>query len=92
MFELRSTKVYRTAFKKITQHKDFKLKRYNKAIELLISGESLPAVYKDHGLTGSLKAYRECHVQNDILLVYQKHEDVLVLLLVNIGPHSKLFK
>jgi mRNA interferase YafQ len=92
MFELRSTKVYRTAFKKITQHKDFKLKKYNKVVDLLLSGKPLPAIYKDHTLTGNLKDYRECHVQNDILLIYQKHEDVLVLLLVNIGSHSKLFK
>ena len=92
MYKLRSTKVYRTAFKKILRHKNFKVTRYNQVIDTLLKGEALPKVYKDHALTGNLKDFRECHIQNDILLIYQKHEDILVLLLVDIGSHSKLFK
>ncbi|HMO77824.1 MAG TPA: type II toxin-antitoxin system YafQ family toxin [Candidatus Paceibacterota bacterium] len=92
MYKLRSTKVYRTAFKKATRHKDFKIHKYNKVIDLLLAGEPLPQAYKDHALTGNFKGFRECHIQNDLLLMYQKHEDILVLLLINIGSHSKLFK
>lgn len=53
--------------------------------------DPLPAQYRDHQLTGSLKDYRECHVRSDILLVYQIHQNELVLLLVDIDSHSDLF-
>ena len=51
----------------------------------------MPDRYRDHQLKGNFKEYRECHIQNDILLMYQKIDDVLILLLVNIGSHAELF-
>lgn len=35
--------------------------------------------------------FRECHIAPDILLVYEIIEDELVLHLINIGSHSKIF-
>ena len=35
---------------------------------------------------------RECHVEPDFLLIYEKTEEVLVLSLVRTGSHSDLFK
>lgn len=33
--------------------------------------ESLPAKMKDHKLDGSFKGYMECHLDNDVLLIYK---------------------
>lgn len=35
--------------------------------------------------------YRECHIKDDLLLIYYKDKTVLVLVLVSIGTHHQLF-
>ena len=60
-------------------------------IQLLMEGERLPDDYLDHSLSGELQRYRECHIRNDLLLIYQKREKELILVLVDIGSHSHLF-
>lgn len=69
------------------------LSELQKVIGILANGETLPEKYKDHALVNSrnYKDKRECHVHNDLLLVYQILDDVLVLDLVRLGTHSDLF-
>ena len=57
----------------------------------LANGESLPPQYRDHALSGDLAGLRDCHVENDWLLLYQIESDVLVLTLTDTGTHSDLF-
>lgn len=61
-------------------------------IEKIANGQKLSEKYKDHPLSGNYKGTRECHIEPDFLLIYQKYEDVLVLALVRAGSHSDLFK
>ena len=61
-------------------------------IDKLANDEILAPKYKDHQLTGDLKAYRECHIRPNLLLIYEKQEDILLLTCINLGSHSKLFK
>ncbi len=61
-------------------------------IEKIAKGETLEDKYKDHPLNGNYKKTRECHVESDLLLIYEKFEDILVLTLVRTGSHSDLFK
>ncbi|MBX2670484.1 type II toxin-antitoxin system YafQ family toxin, partial [Campylobacter jejuni] len=42
-------------------------------------------------LKGNYIGFRECHIQQDLLLVYQKQDDKLILYLLRIGSHSELF-
>lgn len=63
----------------------------NKVIELLATGLPLPEEYKDHPLSGNWSNHRECHIQNDWLLIYQIKDDILVLELTRTGTHSDLF-
>ena len=65
---------------------DFKL-----IVTSLQKGEKLSAVYKDHALTGDMLGYRECHIKGDLLLVYERRDNMLVLLLIDIGSHSQIF-
>lgn len=60
-------------------------------VELLVNEIVLPEKYKDHKLTGNYKGFRECHIQNDWLLVYKIKKDELILVLSRIGTHSDLF-
>ncbi|MGN1406420.1 MAG: type II toxin-antitoxin system YafQ family toxin [Erysipelotrichaceae bacterium] len=47
--------------------------------------------YRDHGLKGEHKMFRECHIQPDWLLVYMKRDDILVLTLIDTGSHADIF-
>ncbi|MCD4692150.1 MAG: type II toxin-antitoxin system YafQ family toxin [Calditrichales bacterium] len=84
---------YTTQFKK-----DYKrIKKQNKnlqklrvVINKLTIEEKLDLKYKDHSLTGSLKGYRDCHIEPDWLLLYKLSGDTL--LLERTGSHSELFK
>ena len=61
------------------------------AINIIASGKELDEGYRDHQLKGELAAYRECHIQGDLLLVYRLIEGDLVLLLVDVGSHNQIF-
>lgn len=86
--------VWTSRFKKdykmcMKRHLDMDL--IDDVIRILARGETLPAVYKDHALSGDWSGHRECHIQPDWLLVYRIEDDVLVLTLARTGTHSDLF-
>lgn len=60
-------------------------------LELLAAGNPLPDKYRDHRLSGSLKDFRECHIEPDWLLIYQIREDLLILTATATGTHADLF-
>lgn len=60
-------------------------------IQRLANNESLEEKYKDHALKGKYQGYRECHIMPNLLLVYKKLDDVLVLVCVDVGSHSEVF-
>jgi len=91
MYFVTSTLGYRKAIKRIARHKDFNPVKLNEVINTLAQGKKLDARKRDHNLSGDYTGLRECHVQNDILLVYQIIDKNLILLLVDIGSHSDLF-
>lgn len=55
----------------------------------LSRGEMLPAKYKDHALTGNWSGWRDCHVANDLVLIYKIDGDILHLARLN--SHSEVF-
>ncbi len=86
-----ASRKYERAYKRIKRHKDFDRAKLEEVIDTLSRGQTLSPKYRDYELAGNLKGSRECHVQNDVLLVYQIIKNKLVLVLVNIGSHSDLF-
>ncbi|KKQ35835.1 MAG: Addiction module toxin [Candidatus Nomurabacteria bacterium GW2011_GWB1_37_5] len=60
-------------------------------VTMLASGIKLGAEYNDHALRGEYDGYRECHVRGNLLLIYKIKDDVLILVVANIGSHSELF-
>ena len=77
---------------KLAEKQGLNLVELEKVIRLLANGEVLPKEYKDHELHGKYKKYRECHIESDWLLIYKIDKNILVLSLVRMGTHSKLFK
>ena len=61
-------------------------------IEKIAKDEAIDEKYRDHSLAGNYEGTRECHIELDFLLIYEKLEEFLVLSLVRTGSHSDLFK
>lgn len=72
------------------KHKHEHLAALEHVLGFLQRGESVPAEYKPHILYGDYKGHLECHVLNDLLLIwFDKIADTVVL--VRFGTHSELF-
>jgi mRNA interferase YafQ len=56
---------------------------------LLINEIKLPLKNKDHALTGNYINFRECHIENDWLLIYRINENHVMFECT--GTHSDLF-
>jgi mRNA interferase YafQ len=67
------------------------MNKLTQTLSLLASQEPMPERYLDHQLTGSLKDFRECHIEPDWLLIYQVFEDSLIISASGTGTHSDLF-
>lgn len=86
--------VWTSRFKKdykIALKRNLNIDLLDNTIRMLATGKTLPDEYNDHQLTGSLKNYRECHIQPDWLLMYRIERDILVLSLQRTGTHADLF-
>ena len=86
---------FTTRFKKdlklaVEQHKN--IDELKKVVEYLKNGKPLPFKYKQHSLSGQYSGCNECHIEPDWLLVYQYHNNELILTLLRPGSHSDLFK
>ena len=60
-------------------------------VRTLLRGEPLAPKYKAHSLSGDHKGEWECHIQPDWLLLWEQHDDQLVLLMLTTGTHSDIF-
>ena len=82
-----------TRFKKSVEkciNRGYDIKRLQVLIDLLAENKKLDLRYKAHRLSGKWSGYWECHIEQDWLLVYTINEEIL--LLVDTGTHSDLFK
>ena len=83
------SKRFRKSLKKMIQRgKD--INKINDVILKLANGETLAPKYRDHALSGDLEGLRDCHIENDWVLLYYIEQDVLVLVLADTGTHSDL--
>lgn len=90
-YSFETTSRFRSSLKKVCSYRNFKKVEYDTVIALLLSGERLPFKYKNHKLHGNMQDFQECHISNDIVLIYKYNNDALVLLAIDIGSHSDLF-
>ena len=90
IFEIRKTNSFEKSLKKaIKKHLDIdELKRI---VYKLANDIPLEKKNKDHQLKANLKDFRECHVNDDWVLLYIKDRKRLVLTLVNNGTYEEIF-
>ena len=94
MYGVVRTRRFERSFRKLKKSGVLKAaieKKLEAAILLLAARKPLPDSYQDHQLTGDAMRYRECHIKGNLLLVYEVLDDVLILVLVDIGSHSQIF-
>ena len=68
-----------------------KIGHLREVVNTLAQGRKLDEKDRDHGLTGSYRGFRECHIEPDWLLVYRIDREELELFLFRTGTHSDLF-
>lgn len=90
LYTVKPTKKFQHDLKRV-QKRGYDISLLTDIIKKLADGETLPPKYCDHQLSGDLKDCRECHIQPDWLLMYEKDEFNLYLYLMRTGSHSDLF-
>ena len=53
--------------------------------------KGIPAKHKPHYLIGQYTDHCECHVMNDLLLIWLQNDTEKTIILVRTGTHSDLF-
>ena len=91
MLKIVARKQFKKDLKRVLKDKRYSMKMLEDVLDLLTSGQQLPAKYADHALTGNYKGYRDCHIAPDWMLIYKIEHDKLILLLTRTGSHSELF-
>ena len=91
MYSLEFTKQFLRDLK-LSRKRNLDEEKLNQLIKILISGDKLPAQYKDHALIGNYKGLNECHISPDWLLLYSKNKTIKLITLVRTGTHSDFFK
>lgn len=88
-YGVRKTSRYKKSLKKMLKRgKD--IKKLTNVVLKLANGEQLPPQYKDHPLSGDLAGLRDCHIEDDWVLLYEIKDNLLILSLADTGTHSDL--
>ncbi|PAF41287.1 type II toxin-antitoxin system YafQ family toxin [Helicobacter sp. 11S02596-1] len=87
-YKIVDSKRFSKNFKKLSPQNR---KSVREILNRLANDEILEPKYRDHKLKGSYDGLRECHILPDLLLIYEKCEDILILNALRIGSHSELF-
>jgi len=89
-YRLQYTKLFRKQYKTL-EKRGYNMSMLHEVVELLAQGRVLPAKYKDHPLRGSKYSYRDCHIQDDWVLIYKIDKGLLTLVLSETGTHTDIF-
>ena len=65
------------------------LGKLREPVESLATGGTLDERYRDHALVGGYRGSRECHIEPDWLLIYERSEHEVIL--IRTGTHADLF-
>ena len=76
---------------KLAAKRGMKIEKLRDVVNALAREETLADKFRDHGLTGEYRGFRECHVEPDWLLIYRVSGGELELFLFRTGTHADLF-
>ena len=90
MYELKYSRRFKKDLKKIRREKEIIMALEN-ILNILKDGKKLDDKFCLHRFRGEFRDCYECHVMNDVLLIYKANKKSLLVLLLRIGSHSDLF-
>lgn len=90
---LKETRQFKTDKKRIKGSGRYDWEKMREIVKNLMNDRPLDKMHRDHELSGEYDAVRECHIEPDWLLIYDKESDVKKgsLKLIRTGSHSELF-
>ncbi|MFH0951091.1 MAG: type II toxin-antitoxin system YafQ family toxin [bacterium] len=90
MYVLKYSKRFKKELKHY-QHDRMVISELEKVLNILASGKVLPEKYSNHRLSGGFNNFFECHLKPDVLLIYEIKKTEVIIILLRIGSHAKLF-
>lgn len=91
MRKIERTARFKRDFKQVQRQYFFDKELFEEILKKLAADIPLGEKYHDHELQGRYKGTRECHLKPDWLLIYEKTDDGLRLIMTRTGTHSDLF-
>ena len=88
-FSVRQTNRFKKGLKRMMRRGKSREKILT-VVRMLANGETLPSQYRDHALIGDRLGLRDCHIENDWILLYHYEGNILVLTLTDTGTHADL--
>lgn len=89
MYTLKMTGQFKKDLKRI-QNNSKKIEHLKAVLTSLQETGVVPENYNPHKLTGNYNGFMECHVENDLFLIWFDEEENIIKL-VRLGSHSELF-
>jgi mRNA interferase YafQ len=74
---------------KLIQKRRYDMDAIYDVIAMIIWGEPLPERCREHGLSGNLEGFTECHALSDLLLLFILDDEKVTF--ARAGTHSDLF-
>ena len=92
LYELYYATIFKKELKKFKKQPD-KIQKILAVVKLLEKGgvSQIPKKMKPHMLVGEYQGCLECHIEGDLLLIWQQDDDEMVIELERLGSHSELF-
>jgi mRNA interferase YafQ len=75
----------------ICKSRKLPMAKIHEIMQLLIDEKPLPPSCRDHALSGNFVGRRDCHIEPDWLLIYNKGKPGIIVF-ERTGTHSDLFK
>ena len=91
MYSVVQARSFKKSLRKVSLRKEFDFEFLAKTVESLATLAQLEDKYRDHKLEGEYQGCRECHLNNDLLLIYETCAKENRLYLIKIGTHQDLF-
>jgi len=90
IFQVQITNKFKKSLK-LAYRRNLDLTLLKEVTHTLAKGKDLDEKHRPHTLTGYKTVIWECHIKPDWLLLWQKNNDGLILILLDTGSHSDLF-
>lgn len=89
-FEIKITKRFKKNVE-LCKRRGYPMNLLREALNYLAETGTLPAKYNPHVLSGNHDGEWEAHIKGDWLIVWQRYDNELVLVMLATGTHSDLF-